>query len=155
MTTAEAAADVQVPKIGEHSPRPVDGVDTAEPSAAPAAEAPAPTTFTFTPNCAEFGPPTGHPATRQQVEYDGPIVVPLTKTIVIEGTERWFFRQLDKLQQQVKAGKAGPLKLSFFWLEHAGVDEQVIERIALLPVEEWQRFYDGWMSGAASSNLGE
>jgi hypothetical protein len=145
MTTAETAADVQVPEIGEH-PSPVDGDGAVES---------APATFTFTPNGPEYGPPSGIPLARQQVDYGGPIVVPKTSVIVTPGTERWFFRQLHKVQEKVTARQASPLELAFFWLEHAGVDESVINRVALLEVEEWQRFYAGWMSGAADSNLGE
>jgi hypothetical protein len=95
------------------------------------------------------------PSTRQQIDYGGPIVVPATSAIVTAGTERWFFRQLNQVEKRIEATNGSRLELAFFWLEHSGVDESVIDRISLLPVEEWERFYNSWMSGAADSNLGE
>lgn len=151
MTTAEAAADVQVPEIGEHSPPGDAGAENSDANVAPAK----PTTFTFTPEGPEFGPPTGMPSVRHEVDYGGPIVVPNKDAIVAPGTERWFFRQFHKVQEQVQAGQASSLQLAFFWLEHAGVSESVIDRVSLLSAEEWERFYRGWMSGAVDSNLGE
>jgi hypothetical protein len=151
MTTAEAAADVQVPEIGEHSS---PGEAGAEGTAAVPAEEP-PTTFTFTPNGPELGRPSGNPPVRQEIDYGGPIVVPRTQAIVTPGTERWFFYELNKIRKRIDAGEASSLELAFFWLERAGASDELKTRIALLPFEEWERFYSSWMKGAADSNLGE
>lgn len=143
MTTAEAAADVQVPENGEHS-SPENGAGAVEL-----------TTFSFTPSGQEFGPPTGVPAARHPVDYGGPIILPKTSVIVLPGTERWFFRQLRKVQDRIESGAGSQMELPLFWLEKAGATEEVINRILLLDKDEWERFFSAWMSGAADSNLGE
>src|SRR5580693_2648620 len=107
MTTAEAAADVQVPDIGEH-PSPVDG--DGAPQAPEVFEAP--TTFTFIPSIPEFGPPVGVPPVRPPVDYGAPIVVPKTSVIVSAGTERWFFRQLNRVQQRIEERNGSQLELA-------------------------------------------
>jgi hypothetical protein len=150
MTAADtAAADVH--EDGQPADGQPDGAQLSPECAGP--EPPA--LFTFTPEGPEFGPPQGIPPVRTQVDYGGPIVVPRTSAIVTPGTERWFFRKLNVVQKRIEKTKGSPLELAFFWLEHAGVDDAVIDRIALLSVDEWERFYRFWMSGAADSNLGE
>lgn len=62
------------------------------------------------------------------------------------GRQRWFFWKLRKLQG---------LEQPIFWLEQAGIPEDLQERIMLLDDAEWARFFEEWMADGSGVSPGE